>query len=50
MTGIDLANGMEGLEISRTVLDNHATVRLRLRPTDYFTFLVAEQLDRRLPR
>ncbi|MFJ8630780.1 hypothetical protein [Streptomyces sp. NPDC093568] len=40
---------VEGLEISRTELEEHPEVRLRLRPTDYFTFLAAQQLDRRLP-
>ncbi|MFI6007362.1 hypothetical protein ACIBAG_00800 [Streptomyces sp. NPDC051243] len=38
---------VEGLEISRTALEEHADVRLLLRPTDYFTFLAAQQLDRR---
>ncbi|WP_245237405.1 hypothetical protein RFN58_00390 [Streptomyces iakyrus] len=40
---------VEGLEISRTTLEEHADVRLQLRPTDYFTFLAAQQLDRRQP-
>ncbi|MFF0204054.1 hypothetical protein [Streptomyces sp. NPDC005017] len=40
---------VEGLEISRTALEEDADVTLRLRPTDYFTFLAAQQLDRRLP-
>ncbi|WP_258024839.1 hypothetical protein [Streptomyces bambusae] len=40
---------VEGVEISRTPLEEHAEVRLRLRPTDYFTFLASQQLDRRLP-
>ncbi|MFF5483490.1 hypothetical protein ACFY5C_40105 [Streptomyces sp. NPDC012935] len=39
---------VEGIEISRTALEEHADVLLRLRPTDYFTFLAAQQLDRRL--
>ncbi|WP_093610351.1 hypothetical protein [Streptomyces indicus] len=40
---------VEGLEISRTSLEEHPDISLRLRPTDYFTFLAAQQLDRRLP-
>ncbi|MER5968269.1 hypothetical protein ABT112_00725 [Streptomyces sp. NPDC002055] len=40
---------VEGLEISRTALEEHPDVRLLLRPTDYYTFLAAQQLDRRLP-
>ncbi|WP_406258508.1 hypothetical protein OIA45_02505 [Streptomyces chartreusis] len=40
---------VEGLEISRTALEEQPEVLLRLRPTDYFTFLAAQQLDRRLP-
>ncbi|MEV4331808.1 hypothetical protein AB0K02_14925 [Streptomyces sp. NPDC049597] len=40
---------VEGLEISRTTLEERPDIRLRLRPTDYFTFLAAQQLDRRLP-
>lgn len=40
---------VEDVEISRSALDEHAEVRLRLRPTDYYTFLAAQQLDRRLP-
>ncbi|MEU9240403.1 hypothetical protein [Streptomyces sp. NPDC048385] len=39
---------VESLEISRTALEEQPEVRLRLRPTDYFTFLAAQQLDRRL--
>ncbi|WP_189601771.1 hypothetical protein [Streptomyces lateritius] len=40
---------VEGLEISRSALDERSEVHLRLRPTDYYTFLAAQQLDRRLP-
>lgn len=40
---------VESLDVSRTALDEHPEVHLRLRPTDYFTFLAAQQLDRRLP-
>lgn len=36
-------------DISRTALDERPEVHLRLRPTDYHTFLAAQQLDRRLP-
>ncbi|WNI23644.1 hypothetical protein [Streptomyces sp. ITFR-16] len=36
------------LDVSRTALDERPEVRLRLRPTDYYTFLAAQQLDRRL--
>ncbi|MFJ5777060.1 hypothetical protein [Streptomyces sp. NPDC093094] len=52
-TGVRTWNGpryaVDGLEISRTALEEHPEVRLKLRPTDYFTFLAAQQLDRRLP-
>jgi hypothetical protein len=40
---------VESFDISRTPLDEHPEVHLRLRPTDYYTFLAAQQLDRRLP-
>ncbi|MGW0467991.1 hypothetical protein ACWDX6_22425 [Streptomyces sp. NPDC003027] len=40
---------VESLEVSRTALDERSEVHLRLRPTDYYTFLAAQQLDRRLP-
>ncbi|MFF7178947.1 hypothetical protein [Streptomyces sp. NPDC008121] len=40
---------VESLEVSRTALDEQSEVHLRLRPTDYYTFLAAQQLDRRLP-
>ncbi|MFE5483328.1 hypothetical protein [Streptomyces sp. NPDC056527] len=40
---------VESLEISRSALDEQAEVHLRLRPTDYYTFLAAQQLDRRMP-
>lgn len=40
---------VEAVDISRTPLDEHPEVHLRLRPTDYYTFLAAQQLDRRLP-
>ncbi|MEV7520689.1 hypothetical protein [Streptomyces sp. NPDC091371] len=30
-------------------MDEQAEIHLRLRPTDYYTFLAAQQLDRRLP-
>ncbi|GGX78896.1 hypothetical protein [Streptomyces fructofermentans] len=40
---------VESLDVSRTALDEQPEVRLRLRPTDYYTFLAAQQLDRRLP-
>ncbi|MER8236184.1 hypothetical protein ACIRQY_23310 [Streptomyces sp. NPDC101490] len=40
---------VESFAVSRTPLDEQPEVRLRLRPTDYYTFLAAQQLDRRLP-
>ncbi|PBC61887.1 hypothetical protein BKI49_23165 [Streptomyces sp. Tue6028] len=40
---------VESFDISRTALDERPEVHLRLRPTDYYTFLAAQQLDRRLP-
>ncbi|MCG3043670.1 hypothetical protein L7D48_24380 [Streptomyces sp. S1A] len=40
---------VESFDISRTSLDETPEVHLRLRPTDYYTFLAAQQLDRRLP-
>ncbi|MET7377747.1 hypothetical protein ABZT08_02815 [Streptomyces sp. NPDC005526] len=40
---------VESFDISRTALDETPEVHLRLRPTDYYTFLAAQQLDRRLP-
>ncbi|MER6981192.1 hypothetical protein ABT317_30520 [Streptomyces carpinensis] len=40
---------VESFDISRTALDEKPEVHLRLRPTDYYTFLAAQQLDRRLP-
>ncbi|WP_328943128.1 hypothetical protein OG259_17680 [Streptomyces sp. NBC_00250] len=40
---------VESVDISRTALDEQSEVHLRLRPTDYYTFLAAQQLDRRLP-
>lgn len=40
---------VESFDISRTALEEHPEVHLRLRPTDYYTFLAAQQLDRRLP-
>lgn len=39
---------VEAFGISRSALDEHPEVYLRLRPTDYYTFLAAQQLDRRL--
>ncbi|MFE9722065.1 hypothetical protein ACFYQ5_00270 [Streptomyces sp. NPDC005794] len=39
---------VESFGISRTALDEQPEVHLRLRPTDYYTFLAAQQLDRRL--
>ncbi|WP_141206721.1 hypothetical protein [Streptomyces griseorubiginosus] len=39
---------VESFDISRAPLDETPEVRLRLRPTDYYTFLAAQQLDRRL--
>ncbi|MFG2844744.1 hypothetical protein ACGF12_16450 [Kitasatospora sp. NPDC048296] len=44
-----LRYAVESFDISRTPLDEQPEVRLRLRPTDYYTFLAAQQLDRRLP-
>ncbi|MFJ7064611.1 hypothetical protein [Streptomyces sp. NPDC101115] len=38
---------VEAVDVSRTALDEQSEVHLRLRPTDYFTFLAAQQLDRR---
>ncbi|MER6319987.1 hypothetical protein ABT237_40515 [Streptomyces sp. NPDC001581] len=38
---------VESLDVSRTALDEQAEIHLRLRPTDYHTFLAAQQLDRR---
>ncbi|MBT2439888.1 hypothetical protein J7E93_07065 [Streptomyces sp. ISL-36] len=40
---------VDSLDVSRTALDEQSEVHLRLRPTDYYTFLAAQQLDRRLP-
>ncbi|MFE7273278.1 hypothetical protein [Streptomyces sp. NPDC057623] len=40
---------VESFDISRTPLDERPEIHLRLRPTDYYTFLAAQQLDRRLP-
>ncbi|MEU5094889.1 hypothetical protein [Streptomyces sp. NPDC020996] len=40
---------VESFDLSRTALDETPEVHLRLRPTDYYTFLAAQQLDRRLP-
>lgn len=40
---------VEAFDISRTALEERPEVHLRLRPTDYYTFLAAQQLDRRLP-
>jgi hypothetical protein len=40
---------VESFDVSRTALEEHPQVHLRLRPTDYYTFLAAQQLDRRLP-
>ncbi|WP_344329067.1 hypothetical protein [Streptomyces macrosporus] len=39
---------VESFDVSRTALDERPEVHLRLRPTDYYTFLAAQQLDRRL--
>ncbi|MEU4169907.1 hypothetical protein AB0F46_23880 [Streptomyces sp. NPDC026665] len=39
---------VESFDVSRTALDEQPEVHLRLRPTDYYTFLAAQQLDRRL--
>ncbi|MFJ9894093.1 hypothetical protein ACIQPR_12265 [Streptomyces sp. NPDC091280] len=39
---------VERVDISRTALDEQPEIHLRLRPTDYYTFLAAQQLDRRL--
>ncbi|MFE7094865.1 hypothetical protein [Streptomyces erythrochromogenes] len=51
--GVRIWNGpryaVESLAVSRTPLDEQPDVLVRLRPTDYFTFLAAQQLDRRLP-
>lgn len=44
-----LRYAVESFDISRTPVDEQPEVRLRLRPTDYYTFLAAQQLDRRLP-
>ncbi|MEU9113453.1 hypothetical protein AB0D04_17135 [Streptomyces sp. NPDC048483] len=44
-----LRYAVESFDISRTALDEQPEVHLRLRPTDYYTFLAAQQLDRRLP-
>lgn len=40
---------VESFDVSRTALDEQPEVHLRLRPTDYYTFLAAQQIDRRLP-
>ncbi|MFB7941514.1 hypothetical protein ACWENA_09200 [Streptomyces sp. NPDC004779] len=40
---------VESVDVTRTPLDEAPEVHLRLRPTDYYTFLAAQQLDRRLP-
>ncbi|MFK0252189.1 hypothetical protein [Streptomyces sp. NPDC090445] len=40
---------VDEVSVSRSPLEEQPEVRLRLRPTDYFTFLAAQQLDRRLP-
>jgi len=40
---------VESLDVSRTALDERPEVHLRLRPADYYTFLAAQQLDRRFP-
>ncbi|MGF1429876.1 hypothetical protein [Kitasatospora sp. LaBMicrA B282] len=40
---------VESFDITRTPVEEHPEIRLRLRPTDYYTFLAAQQLDRRLP-
>ncbi|GAA1948882.1 hypothetical protein [Kitasatospora viridis] len=40
---------VESFAVSRTPTEEQPEVRLRLRPTDYYTFLAAQQLDRRLP-
>ncbi|MFI1354965.1 hypothetical protein ACH4TV_15555 [Streptomyces sp. NPDC020898] len=40
---------VESLGISRTALAEHPEVHIRLKSTDYYTFLAAQQLDRRLP-
>lgn len=40
---------VESVDISRSALEESPEVHLRLRPTDYYTFLAAQQLDRRLP-
>ncbi|WP_405819254.1 hypothetical protein OG241_28920 [Streptomyces sp. NBC_01390] len=40
---------VESFDISRTALAEHPEVHIRLRPTDYYTFLATQQLDRRLP-
>ncbi|MFI5567933.1 hypothetical protein ACIA6T_11345 [Streptomyces sp. NPDC051740] len=51
--GAPLWNGpryaVDSLDVSRTALEEKSEVHLRLRPTDYCTFLAARQLDRRLP-
>ncbi|MFH9012922.1 hypothetical protein ACH4C6_16210 [Streptomyces sp. NPDC017943] len=39
---------VESFDVSRTALDEQPEIHLRLRPTDYYTFLAAQQLDRRL--
>lgn len=44
-----LRYAVEAFDVSRTALDEQPEVHLRLRPTDYYTFLAAQQLDRRLP-
>ncbi|MGW1373294.1 hypothetical protein ACWD6P_03315 [Streptomyces sp. NPDC002446] len=44
-----LRYAVESFDVSRTALDERPEVHLRLRPTDYYTFLAAQQLDRRLP-
>ncbi|WP_055699847.1 MULTISPECIES: hypothetical protein [Streptomyces] len=39
---------VDSFDVSRTALDEQPEVHLRLRPTDYYAFLAAQQLDRRL--
>lgn len=40
---------VESVSVSRTELDENPEVHLRLRPTDYYTHLATQQLDRPLP-
>ncbi|MDT0378647.1 hypothetical protein RM572_07615 [Streptomyces sp. DSM 42041] len=39
---------VEAVSVSRSALDENPEVHIRLRPTDYYTYLAAQQLDRPL--